>query len=215
MAFIRNQKIVSKSKKGKKKVKEVKIPTEEPLPEQPLYNKTAYVTHIFEGRALAMICDKKGELEPAWIKIQDNAVSEIEINGEFVSVTDIKLDIESAKEGNVWEFTGPIRFFNGSAFRFRVLDIGHNYFEAIGAIAYVPGRKKKDSKDYRPPKPYVADIPCFLYDWAKRKFIVYHDVLKLSEVLKTKNEPVEKTEDEESGGLWDGCDDKEEYDNDK
>jgi hypothetical protein len=185
---------------------------EEPLPEQPLYNKTAYVTRIFDGRALAMICDKKGELEPAWIKIQDNAVSEIEVNGEFISVTDIKLDIESAKEGNVWEFSEPIRFFNGSALRFRVLDIGHNYFEAIGAIAYVPGRKKKDSKDYRPPKPYVADIPCFLYDWGKREFIVYHDVLKLSQVLKREKEHVEDTESDNEAELWEEEDYEKEYD---
>ena len=189
-----------------------KTDVEEPLPEQPLYNKTAYVTRIFDGRALAMICDKKGELEPAWIKIQDNAVSEIEVKGEFVSVTDIKLDTESAKEGNVWEFSEPIRFFNGSALRFRVLDIGHNYFEAIGVIAYVPGRKKKDSKKYQPPKPYVADIPCFLHDWGKREFIVYHDVLKLSQVLKREKEHVEDTESDNEAELWEEEDYEKEYD---
>ena len=195
---------------GKKK--EIRISKEKPLPDQSLFNKTAYVTRVFDGKALAMICDKKGELEPAWIKIQDNAVSEIEINGEYVSVTDIKLDIESAKEGNVWEFSEPIRFFNGSALRFRVLDIGHNYFEAVGVIAYVPGRNKKDSKNYQPPKPYVADIPCFIHDWSRREFIVYHDALKLSLVLKREKDPVEDTEAENEAELWKPEDYEKEYD---
>lgn len=198
-----NEIIVSEAKMGKKKKKEVKPPTEEPLPEEPLYNKIAYVSRIAWDRALAMICDKNGNLETAWVKIQDNAVTEIEEKGVFVPVTDIKLDIETAKEGNVWEFTEPHVYFGGKALRFRVLDIGHNYFEAIGAIAYIPGRGIKGNKNYRPPKPYVADVPCFIYDWGKLDFIVYKNALKLSEVLRMKNEPVEETEDEEPGGLWD------------
>ena len=76
---------------GKKKKKEIQPPTEESLPEEPLYNKTAYVSRIAWDRALAMICEKEGNLEPAWVKIQDNAVTEIEEKGVFVPVTDILL----------------------------------------------------------------------------------------------------------------------------
>ena len=46
----------------------------------------------------------------------------------------------------------------------------------------------------------LLSLMIFVLMWA---FIVYKNALKLSEVLRMKNEPVEETEDEEPGGLWD------------
>ena len=135
-------------------------------------SRVAYVSRMVWDRALAMICDKNGNLEPAWIKIENNTVTEIEEKGKFISVSDIILDIETAKEGAVWEFSEPVSYFCGYGTRFRVLDIGHNYFEALGATAYIPGKGQKGSKNYVPPKPYIANIPCFIKDWGRREFFV-------------------------------------------
>ena len=109
-------------------------------------SRVAYVSRMVWNRALAMICDKNGNLEPAWIEIENNTVTEIEEKGNFISVTDIILDMETAKEGTVWEFSEPVRYFCGYGTRFRVLDIGHNYFEALGATAYIPGKGQKGTR---------------------------------------------------------------------
>ena len=62
-------------------------------------------------RALAMICDENGNLEPAWIKIENNTITEIEERGKLISVSDMILDMETAKEGNIGSFQNRLAIF--------------------------------------------------------------------------------------------------------
>lgn len=134
---------------------------------------TAYVSSTAREEQLAMVRNQDGDIVPAWVRIKDDSVTHIMLDdGKYHKVEGIRLDTRVAKKGVVWEFPEPLRLGNVVSSRFRVVDIGHNMFEAVGATAYRPGEGDKGSKNYRPPVPYRADIPCFIHDWGKLRFRV-------------------------------------------
>ena len=138
----------------------------------------AFVSSTDGTQQLAMIRNQDGEIAPAWIRIRDDRVDEIQVNGVFRKVKGIELDTRHAKAGVIWKFKEPVRLSNVTATRFRVVDVGHNMFEALDCMANVPGKGEKGNKSYRPPVSYEADIPCFIHDWGTRQFTVCPPVKK-------------------------------------